>query len=111
MKTYPELNLTGGTMVYPSTLILKFPFKMQGKEVKRILTVKQWIELKEAEIYQKWYNENVAPGNTIPDDVPETILNLKTITVKGASRPLKMKWTIEKVSNLSDWLDESDDGI
>ena len=115
MKTYPEFTLTGGTMIYPSSVVIKFPFKMQGKEVKRILTVKQWLELKEAEIYQKWYNENVAPGNTIPDKVPDEIRNLKTLTVEGASRPIKMKWTIKinnnEIQKVSDWLDESDDGI
>jgi hypothetical protein len=92
-------------------VFFEFPFKMQGKEVKRILTVKQWLELKECEIYQQWYNENVAPGNVIPNDIPEIILNLKTLTVKGEARPLRAKWTMENVMNISDWLDETDDGI
>jgi hypothetical protein len=106
-----NFTLTGGTIVYPSVYVLKFPLKMQGKEVKRILTVKQWLELKEAQIYQQWYNENVAPGNVIPKDIPDEILNLKTLNVNGSTKPLRVKLTHEKIKNLSDWLDETDDGI
>lgn len=84
---------------------------LAGKPIKQILTVKQWLELKECEIYQRWYNENVAPGNVIPSDVPDEILNLKTLTPEGDSKQTKIVRGISRIQKLDKWLSETDDGV
>ena len=93
--------------------VLTFPLEMQGKIAGRVLFVKQWIELKEAEIYQHWYNKNVAPTRTydtdFPSEFPDEILNLRTITPKGQSRPLKLRLTEEQAANLDKWRGDTDD--